>query len=375
MLANHITDMSQLTLALTNNSRKLLCKIGQTGFKSWLVRKCNLGWRWKMNHVRSSLLHLFALIALLGASTIVVAQSTAWPTRPVRIVVGFPPGGSADGIARALGQSMSKTLGQPIVIDNRPGALATIGSEHVARSAPDGNTVLLGFAGGHSLTPAIMTMRFDPIKELPPLAAVSRGEQVFVTNASKNLNSLADYVAWAKANSGKGNFGSIGNGSANHLVSVLFERAAGIQSVFAPYQGAAPAIQGLLTGEIDILEVDLAAAMPMITSGKLSALAVTSSKRSSFLPKIPTTAEAGFPGIVSESVVALFMPVGVPTEVTKTLQRAVSLALADADVQKTFQTIGVIPFDAAPAEVQALIRKQSDELVPLVKELNIRLNL
>jgi tripartite-type tricarboxylate transporter receptor subunit TctC len=158
-------------------------------------------------------------------------------------------------------------------------------------------------------------------------------------------------------------------------VSVLFERAAGIKSVFAPYQGAAPAIQGLLTGEIDILEVDLAAAMPMITSGKLSALAVTSAKRSSFLPKTPTTAEAGFPGIVSESVVALFMPAGVPTEVAKTLQRAVSLALTDADVQKTFQTIGVVPFDAASADVQALIRKQSDELVPLVKELNIRLNL
>jgi tripartite-type tricarboxylate transporter receptor subunit TctC len=328
-----------------------------------------------MNSLRLSLLRFFALCALLGFSAIALAQSAAWPSRPVRIVVGFPPGGSADGIARALGQSMSKTLGQPVVVDNRPGALATIGSEHVARSVPDGNTLLLGFAGGHSLTPAIMTMRFDPIKELPPLAAVSRGEQVFVTNASKNLNSLADYVAWAKANPGKGNFGSIGNGSANHLVSVLFERAAGIKSVFAPYQGAAPAIQGLLTGEIDILEVDLAAAMPMITSGKLVALAVASTKRSSFLPKTPTTGEAGFPGIVSESVVALFIPVGVPADVVKALQRAVSMALADADVQKIYQTIGVIPFDATPAEVQTLIRKQSDELVPLVKELNIRLNL
>jgi tripartite-type tricarboxylate transporter receptor subunit TctC len=328
-----------------------------------------------MIHVRSSLVRFFALCALLGFSAMGLAQSPAWPSRPVRIVVGFPPGGSADGIARALAQSMSKTLGQPVLVDNRPGALATIGGEHVARSAPDGHTLMLGFAGGHSLTPAIMTMRFDPIKDLPALAAVSRGEQVFVTNASKNMNSLADYVAWAKANPGKGNFGSIGNGSANHLVSVLFERAAGIKSVFVAYQGAAPALQGLLSGEIDILEVDLAAALPMITSGRLSALAVASTKRSSFLPKVPTSAEAGFQGIVSESVVALFVPVGVPAEVAKTLQRAVSLALGDADVQKVFQTIGVIPFDAAPADVQALIRKQSDELVPLAKELNIRLNL
>lgn len=324
---------------------------------------------------KSLVFRSLALGAMLCFGTHALAQNTGTPNRPVRIVVGFPPGGSADAIARAMGQSMSKTLAQPVVVDNRPGALATIGGEHAARSAPDGNTLFLGFAGGHSLTPAIMTMRYDPIKELPPLAAVSRGEQVFVTNASKNMSSLADYVAWAKANPGKGNFGSIGNGSANHLVSVLFERAAGIKSVFAPYQGAAPAIQGLLTGEIDILEVDLAAAMPMITSGKLVALAVASTKRSAFLPKIPTTAEAGFPGIVSESVVALFVPVGVPTEVAKTLQRAVSVALADADVQKLFQTIGVIPFDATPAEVLGLIRKQSDELVPLAKELNIRLNL
>jgi tripartite-type tricarboxylate transporter receptor subunit TctC len=321
-----------------------------------------------MSIVKKSLI-AFALIAAAAAS-----QADEWPTKPVRFVVPFPAAGPVDLVGRSIGQAIAPALGQQVIIENRAGAFGTIGSDAVAKAAPDGYTALVMLSGGHSLTPAIMTLRYDPIKDLPVLVGVARSEHVFVTGAKNKGMTLQDFARNAKASPDKVNIGAIGTGSTNHLAGELFKRTAGFTGIHVPYNGAAPLALAVMSGEVDLAVLDMGAVLSQITSGNLVALAVASSKRSEFLPNVPTTAEAGFPGLLSENVYAIFLPAGVPKDVETKLNAVVVAAVSSPAVQEQFRKAGLAPQVIPKADFESLIKAQRDKLVPLAHELKIRLD-
>lgn len=311
-----------------------------------------------------------AVLTLTLFASIAFAQS--WPTKPVKLVVGFPAGGPADSVARALGNAASPNLGQPVVIDNRAGALATIGSEAVARSPADGYTALLGFAAGHALTPAIMNLRFDPIKDLPSIVGVARSELVLVTGGKNKGMTLQDFIRKAKASGDKTNVGAIGTGSINHLTGELFKRAAGFTSQHIPYPGAAPLALAVIAGEVDLAVIDMGGVLAHVTAGNLVPLAVASAKRSEFLPNVPTTGESGFPKVLSENIYGVFLPVGVPQGVQTRMQAALTTAVGSAPFQDQMRKAGLVPQLISHTELDALIKSQSEQFVPIARDLKIR---
>ena len=313
------------------------------------------------------LLQGLALLAFVGC-----AAAQTWPSKPVRFVVSFPPGGPLDGLARAVGQGVSPALGQPVVIDNRPGALGTIGSESAARSPADGYTVLVAFSGGHALTPAIMNLKFDPSKDLPPLMGVARSELVLVTGKKNKGISLQDFLKQSRAKKDN-TVGGIGTGSTNHLVGERFKRTAGVQGTHVPYQGAAPLALAVMSGEVDFAVLDVGAVLTHIQAGNIVPLIVASPKRSAFLPDVPTMQEAGFPGVIFENVYGLFLPAGVPKDVQDKLQAATAAAIESAGVKEQLNRLGLVPSVIPKAELESIIKAQAEALVPMARELNIRI--
>lgn len=309
----------------------------------------------------------FALLALIGT-----AAAQGFPSKPLRVVVPFPPGGPLDGMARAVSQVASPAIGQPIVVDNRPGALGTIGTENVARSPADGYTVLAGFSGGHSVTPAIMNLRFEPERELPPLMGVAVSEMVVVVNPKHKGKSLQDFVKFAKSQK-EITIGSIGIGSTNHLVGELFRRTAGFQATNVPYQGAAPLSLAVMAGEVEMAVLDVGAVLAHVEAGKLVPLAVASARRSEFLPTVTTFEEAGFPGVVSQNVYCLFVRAGTPVEIQDILRGVFSQAIQSDSVKAQLAKMGLKAAALPASEVSSLINRQRDILVPVARELKIRI--
>ncbi len=321
-----------------------------------------------MSLLKKSLL-AFALIASAAA-----AQAQAWPSKPIRFVVPFPPGGPVDLVGRSVGQAIAPTLGTQVIVDNRAGAFGTIGSDAVAKSAPDGYTALVMVTGGHSLTPAIMNLKYDPLKDLPVLMGVARSEHVFVTGAKNKGMSLQDFIKFSKANPGKVNVGGIGTGSTNHLAGEMFKRAAEFTGLHVPYNGASPLALAVITGEVDLAVIDMGGVLPHIAAGNLVPLAVASTRRSEFLPNVQTTAEAGFPSVVSENVYGIFLPAGVAKDVQSKLGSAVEAALGTPAMQEQLRKAGLVPQAIPRADLEAMIKSQHDKLVPLAHELKIRLD-
>jgi tripartite-type tricarboxylate transporter receptor subunit TctC len=321
-----------------------------------------------MSILKKSLL-AFALIASAAA-----AQAQAWPNKPIRFVVPFPAAGPVDLVGRSIGQAIGPGLGTQVIVDNRVGAFGTIGSDAVAKSPPDGYTALVMVSGGHSLTPAIMNLKYDPLKDLPVLLGVARSEHVLVTGAKNKGMSLQDFIKSAKASPGKVNVGGIGTGSTNHLAGEMFQRQAGFTGLHVPYNGASPLALAVMSGEVDLAVIDMGGVLPHIAAGNLVPLAVASTKRSEFLPNAPTTAEAGFPNLISENVYGIFLPAGVPKEVQAKLSGAIVAAVGTPAVQEQLRKAGLVPQVIPRADLEAMIKSQHDKLVPLAQELKIRLD-
>jgi tripartite-type tricarboxylate transporter receptor subunit TctC len=313
----------------------------------------------------------FLLATSLMALT-TTASAQGWPDKAIRFVVPFPAGGPLDAVARALGEATAAKLGQAVVIDNKAGAVGTIGTENVARSPADGYSVLFGFSGGHALTPAIMSLRFDPMKDLPPLIGVARSELVLVTGKKAKGQSLSDFIKAAKEKDNS--VGGIGTGSTNHLVGELFKRATGIKGAHVPYQGAAPLAIAVISGEVDFAVLDVGAVLPHVQAGNMVPLAVASAKRSPFLPDVPTLAEGGVPGVTFENIYGVFLPAGVPRDVHDKLAAALSDALAAPSVRAHFSKLGVAPLSMGGGQLDAEIRGQAATLVPVARDLKIRIN-
>ena len=303
---------------------------------------------------------------LLGGTS---ALAQAYPTKPVTIIVPFAAGGTTDILARIIGQALTAELGQSVVVDNRAGAGGNIGGQAAAKATPDGHTLFMGTVGTHAINASLYKkMPFDPVKDFAPLTRVANVPNLLVANPAQPYKSVKDLIAYARANPGKVNFGSSGNGSSNHLSGELFKSLAKVDMQHVPYKGSAPAVTDLLGNQIGIMFDNMPSAIPHVRSGKLVPLAVTTAKRSPELPNVPTIAEAGVPGYEATSWFGMFAPAGTPAPVLAKLNAAIVKVLAQPDVKKKINEQGAEVYSETPEQFAAFIQAESVKWGKVVKE-------
>jgi len=313
-------------------------------------------------------------VMLCAQATSVAQTASAFPNQPIRMVVPYPPGGPTDITARVVAAEMSKTIGQNIVIDNRPGASGMIGSEMVTKSTPDGYT-LLANASIHVINPSVYPdMRFDAIKDFVPITQLAQVPLVLVVPANSPIKSVKDLVEYAKANPGKVNFGSAGSASAQHLAGESFKIAAGIQMQHIPYKGSAPALTDLAGGQLQLMFDSMPSATPMINSGKLRAIAVTTTTRAKARPDLPTIAESGFPGFDISTWYAYWAPKGTPADVVEKLAASAAQALKNPEVIAKYEAMGAEPVGSTPAQFAAYVESEAKKWNDIVKKSGAKLD-
>jgi tripartite-type tricarboxylate transporter receptor subunit TctC len=313
-------------------------------------------------------------VMLCAQATSVAQTASAFPNQPIRMVVPYPPGGPTDITARVVAAEMSKTIGQNIVIDNRPGASGMIGSEMVTKSTPDGYT-LLGNASIHVINPSVYPdMRFDAIKDFVPITQLAQVPLVLVVPANSPIKSVKDLVEYAKANPGKVNFGSAGSASAQHLAGESFKIAAGIQMQHIPYKGSAPALTDLAGGQLQLMFDSMPSATPMINSGKLRAIAVTTTTRAKARPDLPTIAESGFPGFDISTWYAYWAPKGTPADIVEKLAASAAQALKNPEVIAKYEAMGAEPVGSTPTQFAAYVESEAKKWNDIVKKSGAKLD-
>jgi len=324
-----------------------------------------------MMNTRTRFLLAIAL-ALLGSATTLPASAqgpgTPYPNRAVKLVIPFPPGGPLDIIGRAIAQKLTDAWGQSVVVDNRPGAGGNIGADLVAKSPPDGYTILMGALSTHAVNPSLYAkMPYDAVKDFAPITLVAITPNVLVVNASLPVNSAKEFVAYAKANSGKLAFGSGSNGSAGHLAGELFKVETATDIVHVPYKGGAPATQALLAGDTQFMFDNLANATPQIKAGKLKALAVTTAERSKLAPELPTMAEAGLTGFDISTWFGLLAPAGTPKDVIARWNAEVTKILNSPEMRERLTAQGAEPAPTTPEQFAAFIQSELPKYARIVK--------
>ncbi|WP_333670432.1 tripartite tricarboxylate transporter substrate binding protein [Elioraea tepidiphila] len=312
---------------------------------------------------------------LLGAAALAapsVARAQAWPERPIRWIVNFPPGGAADILSRALAEALGTSLGQPIVVENRPGAGGMVGSEAVARARGDAHVVMMSNAASHGIGPVLYrSVPYDPVADFTHIHLVGTFPSVLCVNVDLPVRTLADYVALAEGRPGQVQYGSGGNGTMNHLIGQLFMRAAGIELVHVPYRGSAPAMTDVIGGQIPSLMESLPTAMGNIRGGRLRPIATSEAERATTLPDVPTFAESGFPTVVSTNWFGFSAAAGIPEAVAERWRVAIAAVLASDLVKERFGAIGVRPGRLGPAEYTALVRSELDRWREVIRAGNI----
>jgi tripartite-type tricarboxylate transporter receptor subunit TctC len=319
--------------------------------------------------VRRQTLASLLVLALLGSASAVHAQ--AWPSKPVRIVVNFPPGGAADVIARSVAAPLQDSLGQSVVVENRAGSGGNIGGDAVAKSPPDGYTLLMSSGGMVSVNPHIYArMPFDPIKDLTPVAAAARVLVFLVVKPEFPAGNAKEFLADLKAKPGKRSFGSPGNGSSPHLAGEMMKAQAGVFAVHVPYRGAAPALTDLLAGQIDFL-FDPGIGLPHVKAGRLKLLAVGSPKRSPLFPDVPTLDEVGLKGFDADTVFGFYAPAGTPAPVIERLNREINRILDTPALRERITALGGEPAPMTPAQFAAKAEEDSKRFGAIIRERKI----
>jgi tripartite-type tricarboxylate transporter receptor subunit TctC len=314
---------------------------------------------------------LFATASLLLAICHAAAQS--YPVKPIHLVAPFPPGGGVDIVARAMGEKLSPRLGQPIVIDNKPGAGTTIGTEAVARSAPDGYTLLIGPIGSQAIVHHMYPKRgFDIRRDFAPVSRIGYGTIAFVVPQSSRAHSVKEFVALAKSQPGKLTFASSGTGAIIHLTGEMFKQAAGIDLTHVPYKGTTQILPDLLDGRVDMALDSLPAYIPHLKSGRLRALAVASRSRSSLMPELPTMAEAGVPGVESNTDYAVYAPAATPKEIVARLNREINAVLEEPDLRAKLAAQGIEISGSTPEAMQAELADEIAKWAQVIKAANIK---
>ncbi len=302
-----------------------------------------------------------------------LAWAQAYPSKPVRLVVPFPAGGPADLFARPLAQGMSASLGQPVIVENRAGVGGVLGVDNVAKAPPDGYLLALNSGSAVAIAPFSMEkMPYDPKKDLALITTVVKVPEVLAVHPSVPANSLAELVAYAKANPGKVNFGSAGGGTITHLAGELLKTEAGVDLVHVPYKGAAPAVQDLLGGQVQMGVFDVPVLLPHIRSGKLKALAVTSGSRSSALADVPTTGELGYPKVLSDNWYGLVAPAGTPPDVLARVHAAATAALRSPELIEQYAKVSGVAFPSTPAEYAVFLDAEQAKWGPIVKAIGFK---
>jgi tripartite-type tricarboxylate transporter receptor subunit TctC len=318
----------------------------------------------------------FFAAASMSLALICAPQALAqtYPNKPIKLVVTFTAGGGADFAARAIAAKLNEPLGQPVVVDNRAGGNGMIGNEAVAKSPPDGYSLLLGAAGPMTIVPHLYEkVPVNTLKDFEPIALIATSPFVLTVNPSMAANTLSEFTALARANPGKLNFGSSGTGGAPHLAGELYKSMTGVNIVHVPYKGLAQAITDLLGGQIQVLFADVGLVLPHIKSGKFKAIAVTGRERSLTLPDVPTMMEAGLAGYQAGTWYGLLAPAGTPAPIITRLNAEVRKALALADVKSQFMAQAVDPAPTTPEQFAALIRDDFNKWSKLIKDADIKL--
>jgi tripartite-type tricarboxylate transporter receptor subunit TctC len=316
-----------------------------------------------------------SLSALALSAIVLPAQAQdKWPSKPITYVVPFPAGGTTDILARLIGQKLGPALGTTVIIDNRPGAGGNIGSEMVARAAPDGYTIMGGTISSHSINASLYKLSYDPLKSFAPITLIGTNANVLVVNPASPFKSVKELVAAAKAKPGSLSFASAGNGTSQHLSAELFKTMTSIDMVHIPYKGSAPAIQDVIGGQVPLMFDTTVVAGPFIQSGKVRPLAVTSAKRVASLPDVPTMAEAGVPGYEVVSWQAMFAPAGTPSAIVQRLQTEVAAILKQPDVQERFAKLGVDPSGMAPQQLAEFQAAEIAKWAKVVKAANVKVD-
>src|SRR5262245_26674868 len=315
-------------------------------------------------------------ITLLGGAAIMPALARAddpFPTRPIRLVVPYPPGGGTDIVGRVLGQKLHESLGQPVVIDNRGGAGGTIGTALAAKSAPDGYTLLL-VPTSHVINPSIYArLPYDTERDFAPITMVASAAILMATNPRVPANTIPDFVAAAKAQpQALANYGSAGAGTVFHLTGELFKQLSGLPLQHVPYRGGAPTVTALIAGDIQLAFETMLALQPHVRAGTLRALAVTSPRRSAIMPDIPTTAEAGFPPLVADNAYALFAPAGTRATILARLHEATLAALASSEVRAQLREQGAEVVGNSPAELAAYVKAEIPKWAALAGKAGVK---
>jgi tripartite-type tricarboxylate transporter receptor subunit TctC len=301
--------------------------------------------------------HLFMLLLAWFALSATVAQADTWPGKPIKIVLGFPPGGATDTLSRDFAGRLAEELGQQVIIDNRAGAGGTIGADMVAKAAPDGYTLTIGTTSNHAIAVSLYkNLKYDPVADFAPITMLAVSQNVVVINPSIPVNNIKELVAYAKANPEKMNFGSSGNGTISHLTGEMFNALNGTSITHIPYKGSAFVFPDLLSGQISMMYDSMISVGGLIKSGKVKALAVTGAKRSKLMPDLPTIAESGYPGFESTNFFGFFAPAGTPREIIAKLHAASVKVLNTPELQARFALQGAEVVANKPEEATAMLK-------------------
>ena len=322
------------------------------------------------SHIAHKLLATFAFTAVAQ-----LASAQAFPDRTITLVVPNPPGGLVDTSARLLSEPLTRVIGQSVIVDNKPGASGNTAYQYVAKAKPDGYTLLISYSGYHVANSALFDkLPWDPVKDFSPIALLTISTNVIAVHPSIPVNNLKEFIAYAKANPGKLNYASQGNGSVAHIGTEIFKQTTGIDMVHVPYKGSGPAIQDVLAGQVQVFISTPPSLMQHVQSGKLKGLAVTGKNRHPGMPNVPTTAEAGLPSFQLESWVALYAPAGTPAPVIAKLTDSVKQSLALPEVKERADTAGVEVRYLNPVQMDALLKKEIPYWSKAIKAANITLD-
>ena len=303
------------------------------------------------------------------------AASPEYPTRPIKLISPWAPGGANDIFCRALAQKLTESLGQPVVVENKPGAAGTIGSDIAAKAPADGYTLVMGSSPTHSIAPGLYPkLPYDPLKDFAPVTLAAVVPNILVVNPALPIHSVKELIDYAKANPGKLNFSSTGNGSSQHLFGELFKFLAGINIVHVPYKGTAPALNDLLSNQVQMAFENPPALLPHIQAGRLRALAIAGTKRSASLPDLPTVAEAGVPGYDVSVWFGIFAPAGTPKPIVDQLNNAISTALASPDIKTRMDGFGAEIIATGPEGFDAYLRNEIPKWAAIIKAANVKLD-
>ncbi len=327
-------------------------------------------------HIWRKLLSVCAWLAacMMACPSTALAQASAYPSKPIRFVVPYPAGGSTDVIARLLATHLSQAWGQPVVVENRVGAGGVIGSDFVAKSPPDGHTVLVGITAMIQTLALNPKLPYDPFKDFLPVSQLAYSQSLLLVPTSIAANNLAEFIALAKANPQAYSFASFGNGTSPHLHGELFNMRAGLKLTHVPYKGAAPAITDLISGQVTAAFIDMGSARPQLAGGKLRPLGITGSQRASFLPDVPTLVEAGFAGFEPNGWFGLFVPAGTSPDVVRKLSAETARIVRLPDVSERFSALGLSALGSSPEEFSNVLRTDAPKWAKIIKDANIKLD-